>query len=55
MTYDRKQDLIMLSDLFEAGKVRPVIERTYKLNETREAMRDLAEGHARGKLVIAME
>jgi NADPH:quinone reductase-like Zn-dependent oxidoreductase len=45
----------MLGNLVEPGKVRPVIERTYKLNETPEAMRYLAEGHARGKLVIAVE
>jgi NADPH:quinone reductase-like Zn-dependent oxidoreductase len=54
-TKSSKQDLIMLGDLVKAGKVRPVIERTYKLNETPEAMRYLAEGHARGKLVIAVE
>src|SRR4030095_12071988 len=54
-TKSSKQDLIMLGDLVEAGRVRPVIERTYKLNETPEAMRYLAEGHARGKLVIAVE
>ena len=50
-----KEDLITLGDLVESGKINPVIERTYKLNETPEAMRYLAEGHARGKLVIAVE
>jgi NADPH:quinone reductase-like Zn-dependent oxidoreductase len=50
-----KQDLIMLAGLIEAGKLKPVIERTYKLNETPEALRYLDEGHARGKVVIAVE
>jgi NADPH:quinone reductase-like Zn-dependent oxidoreductase len=50
-----KQDLIMLADLIQAGKVRPVIERTYKLNEAPEALRYLNEGHARGKIVITVE
>ena len=37
------------------GKVTPVIDRTYKLSETAEAMRYFEEGHARGKVVIAVE
>jgi NADPH:quinone reductase-like Zn-dependent oxidoreductase len=49
-----KEDLIMLADLVEAGKLKPVIERTYKLDETAEAMRYFAEGHARGKLVVTV-
>ena len=55
MTKMSKQDLIMLGDLIQAGKLRPVIERTYKLNDAPEALRHLDEGHARGKLIIAME
>jgi NADPH:quinone reductase-like Zn-dependent oxidoreductase len=54
-TKSSKQDLIILGDLVEAGKVRPVIERTYKLNDAAEALRYLNEGHARGKVVIAVE
>jgi NADPH:quinone reductase-like Zn-dependent oxidoreductase len=50
-----KEDLITLGDLIQEGKLRPIIERTYKLNETPEAIRYFAEGHARGKLVIAVE
>jgi len=49
-----KQDLILLGELLEAGKVRPVIERTYKLNDAPEAIRQLDAGHARGKLVITI-
>jgi NADPH:quinone reductase-like Zn-dependent oxidoreductase len=49
-----KPDLIMLGDLIEAGKLRPVIERTYKLSDAADALRYLNEGHARGKLVITV-
>ncbi len=52
MTKMSKQDLIMLGDLIKAGKITPVIERTYKLNDAPEALRQLDAGHARGKLVI---
>ena len=54
MTKVSKQDLIMLGDLIQAGKIRPVIERTYKLNDAPEALRQLDAGHARGKLVITV-
>jgi NADPH:quinone reductase-like Zn-dependent oxidoreductase len=37
------------------GKVTPVIDRRYKLNEVPEAIRYLEEGHARGKVVISLE
>ena len=55
MTKMSKQDLIMLGDLIQAGKLKPVIERTYKLNDAPEALRYLDQGHARGKVVIAVE
>src|SRR5213595_2881239 len=50
-----KEDLTVLSELMQTGTVTPVIDRTYKLSETAEAMRYFEEGHARGKVVIAME
>ena len=50
-----KEDLNLLSDLMQTGKVTPVIDRTYKLSETAEAMRYFEEGHARGKVVITVE
>ena len=50
-----KQDLILLADLIQAGQVRPVIERTYKLAEAPEALRHLDGGHARGKLIVTMQ
>ena len=50
-----KDDLVLLTELLEAGKVAPVIDRSYPLSELPEAMRYLAEGLARGKVVIDME
>ncbi|HVS81996.1 MAG TPA: NAD(P)-dependent alcohol dehydrogenase [Pyrinomonadaceae bacterium] len=50
-----KQDLIMLGDLIQVGKLRPVIERSYKLSDAAEALRYLDQGHARGKVVITVD
>jgi NADPH:quinone reductase-like Zn-dependent oxidoreductase len=50
-----KDDLNVLRDLMQSGKVAPVIDRTYKISETQDAVRYLEEGHARGKVVIATE
>ncbi len=47
-------DLEFLAGLIEAGKVRPVIDRTYTLDQVPEAIRYLEEGHARGKVVITI-
>ncbi len=49
-----KEDLLVLKELIEAGKVRPVIDRTYPLNQTAEAIRYLETGHARAKVVITV-
>jgi NADPH:quinone reductase-like Zn-dependent oxidoreductase len=48
-------DLAFMKELLEAGKVVPVIERTYPLSEVAEAIRYLEEGHAQGKVVITVE
>jgi NADPH:quinone reductase-like Zn-dependent oxidoreductase len=50
-----QEDLNALKELVEAGRVTPVIDRTYPLRETAEAFRYLDEGHAQGKVVIAVE
>ena len=48
-------DLQFLRELIEAGTVTPVIDRTYPLAEVPDAIRYLEEGHARGKVVIAVQ
>ena len=50
-----KEDLTILRELVQAGKVTPVIDRCYRLSEVPEAIRYLEEGHARGKVVITLE
>ena len=50
-----KKDLIIMHDLMKAGKVKPVIDRRYKLREVPEAIRYLGGGHARGKVVITLQ
>jgi NADPH:quinone reductase-like Zn-dependent oxidoreductase len=50
-----KEDLIVISNLMEAGKVEPVIDRRYGLSEAPEAIRYLEVGHARGKVVVVLE
>ena len=50
-----KEDLTVLRDLMQAGKVTPVIDRTYPLSEVPEAIRYLETGRARGKVVITLE
>ena len=51
----KQDDLGVLRDLTQTGKLTPVIDRRYKLSETAEAIRYLEEGHARGKVVITLE
>jgi NADPH:quinone reductase-like Zn-dependent oxidoreductase len=50
----RTEDLSLMRELIDAGKVRPVVESTFPLSEAREALAQLGEGHARGKLVITV-
>ncbi len=49
---ETSEHLRALTDLIEAGQLTPILDRTFPLSETPNAMRYLAEGHARGKIVI---
>jgi NADPH:quinone reductase-like Zn-dependent oxidoreductase len=49
-----KADLGILAEMMETGKITPVIDRTFPLSQTAEAMRYLETGHARGKVVITV-
>jgi NADPH:quinone reductase-like Zn-dependent oxidoreductase len=49
-----QKDLVFMTELLEAGKVVPVIDRRYPLSEVSEAVRYYGEGHARGKVVITV-
>jgi len=50
----KQSDLIVIKELIEAGKVKPVIDKRYTFKETPEALKYLGEGHARGKVVISV-
>jgi NADPH:quinone reductase-like Zn-dependent oxidoreductase len=51
---NNRDDLLVLKELVESGKVAPVIDRRYELSELPEALGYQGEGHARGKIVIAV-
>lgn len=48
------QDLATLADLMQSGKVTPVIDRSYGLDEVRDAIRYSEQGHARGKILVTV-
>ena len=50
-----KKDLVVIKELLEEGKVIPIIDQSYPLSETAEAIRYLVEEHAKGKVIIAVE
>jgi len=49
-----REDLVVLKELVEAGKVAPVIDRRYELRDVPEAIRYQGEGHAQGRIVVAV-
>jgi NADPH:quinone reductase-like Zn-dependent oxidoreductase len=51
---NKKDQMALLRELLEAGKLTPVIDRTYPLGEVPEAIRYLEEGRARGKVVVSV-
>jgi len=54
MASTNRENLLMIKELLETGKVVPVIDRSYSLSETAEAIRYLEKGHAAGKVVISV-
>ncbi len=50
-----RKDLLVLKDLIEAGRVRPVIEKAYSFGDLPAAMQKIGEGHAGGKIVVEMK
>jgi len=55
LLHKSNKGLAFMKELFEAGKVVPVIDRRYPLSEVAEALQYFGEGHAQGKVVITLE
>ena len=51
---ENHEDLLVLKELVEAGRITPVIDRSYPLSEAPKAIRYLEQGHARGKVVVTV-
>jgi NADPH:quinone reductase-like Zn-dependent oxidoreductase len=51
----KPSDIVYVRDLMEAGKLKPVIDKTYPLTEIAAAMRYLEAGHARGKVIVDVD
>ncbi len=54
LSRERRDDLLVLKELVEAGKVTPAIGRTYPLSQAAAALRHVGEGHSRGKVVVTI-
>lgn len=54
LSVGKRKDLLTLGDLLATGQVTPVIDRTYPLDEAADALRYVAAGHTRGKVVITV-
>ena len=50
----KREHLLAVTDLIEAGKLTPVLGRTYPLADTAAGLRYVEDGHARGKVVITV-
>jgi NADPH:quinone reductase-like Zn-dependent oxidoreductase len=54
MAVARKNDLVILRELLETGRIKPVIDRTVELRGVPDAIRYLENEHARGKVVVVV-
>ena len=54
MSIGKRQDLLTLADLLTTGQIMPAIDRTSPLEEAADALRYVAAGHTRGKVVITV-
>jgi NADPH:quinone reductase-like Zn-dependent oxidoreductase len=55
MAVAKKSDIVVLRELLETGKIKPVIDRTVALSEVPDAIRYLEAEHARGKVVVSVQ
>lgn len=55
LMHEPNKNLALINELFEAGKVAPVIDKSYPLGEVAEALRYFGKGHAKGKVVITVK
>jgi NADPH:quinone reductase-like Zn-dependent oxidoreductase len=54
MSAEHRKDLLVLKDLIEAGRLTPVVDRTYPLSQAIDALEHYEDGHPRGKIVITV-
>lgn len=54
LSVEKRQDLLVLAGLLEAGRLTPVIDRTYPLREAADALRYIGAGHTQGKVVVTI-
>ena len=55
LSVPKPEDFVTLRDFAEAGKIKPIMDKTYSLGETPDAVAHVGEGHAQGKTIITVE